>query len=840
MNNTLIDVIKNAGRLHRGIRFLEFDGKMSEISYDKLYDIAKRQLNMLYAVGVKRGDEVILQIPDIYSFICAFWACILGGIIAVPVPAASSESEYFRVYRIWYKLHNPHILTTTLYNNKLIDYVKGLNEYEMAEKISKGFVDCTKLSENAEPCEPAEIIPSDIAYLQFSSGSTTEPKGVRLTHDQIIANLEGISSKGNINENDSGISWLPLSHDMGIVGFHFVPAFLGVEQCLMNPSCFINDPIGYLQIISKFRYTITGIPNFGYGVLLQALEHAPERAQNLDLSSLRLVFNGAEPISVETINRFCKTMQPFGLQENAMYPVYGLAEAVLAVAFPNPGDKYHYLTLDSDAIGWEDEIRIIDEYNTGAIRVMSEGQAVKHCSIRICNRTDKALPDNYVGQILIKGRNVTKGYYDRHAGDYDVLNKNGWYKTGDMGFIHDSELYVVGRIKDIIFSNGRNFYAYEIEKCVENSYPELIGKLVACGIGDKKSKNDQLVLFFLSDGKPEQDIRTASDIYNCIYNFFGLRPECFVPTTERFTTMSGKLQRFKYIQRYQKGLYADACIKQNQLLVTTDDIREEVIPQNGTEALLFEICKQVLCLDYISVNDNFAQLGVDSLKVVELFNMIKKQWGDIIAVSDLYSHPSIHSLANYIDSVNNIIQPSLYLREVVPKQFTTCFTVTSAVKTSVYYGINEICNSLSISFCSVLYASVSAVLANHCDADPFSLYVLEADGKIGKLNFSRDIFNNTKGLLKYASTSIISVSSTEALKTISQKESIQVLCSMDEVSKSIEFNGIFDLIFELLQFNDSYIFKLSCADYIGENLAQTLLRECIIVFSNIYKNIFIQ
>lgn len=837
MNSTLIDVIKNAGRLHRGIRFLELDGNMSEITYDKLYDIAKRQLNMLHAAGIRRGDEVILQIPDICSFVCAFWACILGGIIAVPVPVASSESEYYRVYRIWHKLHNPHILTTTLYYNRLIDYVKGLNEIELVDKISKGFVDCTKLSENAEPCEPAEIIPSDIAYLQFSSGSTTEPKGVRLTHDQIIANLEGISNKANINENDSGISWLPLSHDMGIVGFHFVPAFLGVEQCLINPSCFISDPIGYLQIISKYRYTITGIPNFGYSLLLQALAHTPERVQNLDLSSLRLVFNGAEPISVEIINRFCKTMQPFGLQENVMYPVYGLAEAVLAVAFPNPGDKYHYLTVDSDSIGWGDEIRIVDEYNTRAIRVISEGQAVKHCSIRICNRTDKSLSDNYVGQILIKGRNVTKGYYDRCAGDYDVLNKDGWYKTGDLGFIHDGELYVVGRIKDIIFSNGRNFYAYEIEKCVENSYPELIGKLVACGISDKKKKNDQLVLFFLSDGQLEQDIKTATAISNCVYNFFGLRPECLVPTTERFTTMSGKLQRFQYIQRYQKGVYANACIKQNQLLVNTDEMGEEVLPQNETEALLFDFCKQTLCLDHISVNDNFAQLGVDSLKVVELFNMIQKRWGDKVAVSDLYSHPSIHSLANYIDSANSKNQPSFHLREVVPKQFTTCFTLTSAIKTSVYDGIKEMCKSLSISFCSVLYASVSAVLAQHCDTDSFTLYVQEADGKLGKLNFSRDIFNNTKGLLKYISTSVISVRSTEALKTHSPKDSIQVLCSMDKASKTIEFNGMFDMAFELLQFDDSYIFKLSCADYIGESLAQTLLRECIIVFTNIYKKI---
>lgn len=827
--HTLVDVMKNAGRRGRGIRFVEQAGDCLEMKYDELYDRAGRQLKELYAAGVEKGDEVILQMPDNCSFVCAFWACILGGIVAVPVPVAASESEYYRIYKIWHKLRSPKIITTEVYLDRLVRYVSDLGEQELAEDISKRFVNCEELKAEAEPADPEEVSPEDIAYLQFSSGSTFDPKGIRLTHGQIIANLEGIISNARIDHNDSGISWLPLTHDMGMVGFHLAPTYYGLAHCLIPPAAFVSDPIVYLKLISEYKYTITGMPNFGYGLILKALAKSPEQAAGTDLSSLRLVFNGAEPISVDMVEKFCSVMKSFGLKRQVVYPVYGLAEAVLAVAFPDPEEGYSYLTVDADSMGWEDQVKFVAPDAPKAVRVISEGQAVKHCSIKIGDRSGRELADGYAGEIMIKGKNITEGYYDGCNGNLDVLDSGGWYKTGDIGFIKEGNLYVAGRIKDIIFSNGRNYYSHDIERCMEREFPHLTGQVVACGVSDKADKSDSIVIFVLSDRPLEQFAETARLISRCIYDCFGLYTEHVIPTTDRYITMSGKLQRFKYVSQYTSGVYSEVCAELEKLTEkSSHEVQEIPEAESDTECALRDLCRQTLDMQEIDIDENFSRLGADSLKVVALHEKICERWGKDIMVSDLYSHPTIRSLAAYLDKNSASGKEE---RNRTGADGTERVTVSE--KTALKIPEENLSEERVR---SALRAAVAASAARYMEISTFSVYLWGPDGEIKEMKIDEEDLSSTQKLMETAASDFPAADA-ESLKQAVSAEERNLLIGCMETEGECSDAVVPDLMFKVENVCEDVEISLNHGAAVSENTAREILHDCVLAFTNLLKQL---
>jgi acyl-CoA synthetase (AMP-forming)/AMP-acid ligase II len=289
--------------------------------------------------------------------------------------------------------------------------------------------------------------PEDIAFIQFSSGSTSEPKGVQLSHRNLLVNIRDITQAAAISAGDTTLSWMPLSHDMGLIGFHLVPLHNGIEKVLMDTDVFVRRPARWLRAACDYSATLLCSPNFGYRHYLKAVD--PDK-ESLDLSHVRLVFNGAEPVSPDACRTFTRALKARGLPEESMFPVYGLAEASLAVTFPRPGDQLRTIVLASGQLAPGDRAVPV-EVSTQAHELVCLGHPLPACKIRICDDQGRQLPEFTIGHVQIRGDNVTRGYYRCPKCDEAALI-DGWLDTGDLGLLTTDGLYITGRCKDILFA----------------------------------------------------------------------------------------------------------------------------------------------------------------------------------------------------------------------------------------------------------------------------------------------------------------------------------------------------------------------------------------------------
>ncbi|HEY8918446.1 MAG TPA: AMP-binding protein, partial [Chitinophaga sp.] len=319
---------------HTGITFISGSQQETFVPYKLLYAQALSCLGYLQQQGMQPGNELVLQVDDNHTFLVSFWAALMGGIRPVPLAVAHYTESNQKLCRIWKILNHPYLLTNRRVHTNL---EKSADDpaMNMQEILSGGrlllFEDMMQHEREGNIHMPAA---DDIAFIQFSSGSTGTPKGVTLSHHNVITNVSAIISAGAITRADATCSWMPLTHDMGLIGFHLVPLVLGAQQYMLPTDLYIRRPALWLQVLSAHKATLTSSPNFGYKHLLQRLD--VNALKDIDLSSVRLIFNGAEPISMDLCRTFLAAMQPYGLHPDVMFTVYGLAEATLAVAFPPP------------------------------------------------------------------------------------------------------------------------------------------------------------------------------------------------------------------------------------------------------------------------------------------------------------------------------------------------------------------------------------------------------------------------------------------------------------------------------------------------------------------------
>jgi surfactin family lipopeptide synthetase A len=428
----------------KGVIIVDRVGNEKWLTYAALRESALKMLSYLQKEGLKKGDYIVFQIKDIQLFITVFWACMYGGIVAVPIPMAgsSSLSEDNRKLK--------HVSELLGYEN--ICYEEGTDENASdVLRMYKRSVCLRNIDlHDFVPAAPREIELTDMAYIQFSSGSTNAPKGVQLTHMNLIYNVLQIQKGGELTEGKFSGSWMPLTHDMGLAGFHIAMICSNINQLLMEPLTFIRSPLLFLQKVMRHKITHIGQPNFSINWIISRIKD--KDAETLDLSSLLLVINGAEPINYSSILRFQEKFSRSGLRDNVMFPVYGMAEACLAVTFPEVRSRVSALTLSKDS-------NII---NT----VVSVGKVLPGMELIIVDDGNRILGHGEIGEILIKGPNVTSGYYKNDAAN-SALFYNGYLHTGDLGFIEHNNLYITGRKKDMFFINGQNYYLSDIDIALE-------------------------------------------------------------------------------------------------------------------------------------------------------------------------------------------------------------------------------------------------------------------------------------------------------------------------------------------------------------------------------------
>jgi acyl-CoA synthetase (AMP-forming)/AMP-acid ligase II len=644
---TLTELLEASRHAKRAVTYLEGENQRRVVGFGELHERALGLLHHLQRLGAKRGDKLVLFLQNNEAFVDAFWAAVLGGIVPVPVAVGISDEHRRKLLRIVAQLGSPFLFSERKTFERIAGFAAESGDAAAAERLRARALFAEELSDYSRAGAPVDARPDDVAFIQFSSGSTSEPKGVVLTHGNLIANWQGSAATARFTSEDVSLSWMPLTHDMGLIGMHIFMLGSRMNVHIMPTELFVRRPLLWLQFASQVGATITSSPNFGYRHYLKVLGDRP--VQGLDLSRIRLIFNGAEPISVPLAHEFLDRLAPARLARSAMYPVYGLAEASVAVSFPEPGAPLHSVRLDRHQLTVGAPVRRVGAGDAGAVELMAVGRAIPHCELRIAGDDDAPLAPGHVGHIQIRGGNVTRGYYENAAANAALHTADGWVRSGDLGVIEDGQLYVTGRAKEIIFVNGQNYYPHDLEGVAIRAEGMDLGKVVVAGVNRPDTQTDELVVFVLHRTDVADFLPVANEIARLLNEHTGLEVAEVVPVKRIPKTTSGKIQRHLLEEEYLAGAFAADLAELHAL---REKLRAAAGGGQGAaneiEQRLKEICDRALGRQ-IGVTDNLFEIGASSLKLIEIHEQLEGLYPNQVELTELLDYPTIAELAAHLE-----------------------------------------------------------------------------------------------------------------------------------------------------------------------------------------------
>jgi len=644
--DTLVDMLEANRSVDRSVTYIGGENTERRILYK---DVHARALGILYhlqAAGARRGDKMIIFLNNNEQFLDGFWAAVCGGIAPVPLAVGISDEHRHKLFRVARKLGDPLLYTDAKTLERLEILAGEVGESDLFARLKSRTFLVESITDISKPGKLVRPAPDDLAFIQFSSGSTSEPKGVMLSHGNLIANTKGVTSVARFTDQDISVSWMPLTHDMGLIGFYLMQFASRAQINLMPTELFVRRPLLWLQLAARKRATVTSSPNFGYRHFLKVL--GERRLENVDLSSIRSIYNGAEPISVALCNEFMNALAYTGLKRHAMFPVYGLAEACLAVAFPPVETDYRWIRINRHrlTVGTQIEINPLEARDT--LEVMCVGQAVTNTELLVADHARAGLPDEKVGHILIRGASVTRGYFGDPEANAAAIDASGWLDTGDLGVIHEGSLYIVGRAKEIIFVNGQNYYPYDLENIAQRAPGLDLNKVVVAGVEKPGSQVEELVVFVLHRGDMAEFLPTANAVGRLINEHTGLEVAQVIPARRIPKTTSGKVQRHLLEQAYVEGEF-DAELAELKALREARG-GSDVQAAAGLESRLQALCEAALPGKRIDVNDNLFEIGASSLKLIEIHESIERDFPGLIDLTELFDYPTIAQLAKHLEN----------------------------------------------------------------------------------------------------------------------------------------------------------------------------------------------
>ena len=473
---TICDILKfRAEKTPDKVAFIFLkDGETEEekITYKQLYGQAWKISHSIRNRGISQGERALLLFPPGLEFVKTLFGCFYAGIYAVPAYPPRKNRSFSRIISIVNDCDPKLCITIS----------------DIRESFEKNFLDVAELrsllwiSVDRESSVSDDftymIKPEDMAFLQYTSGSTASPKGVMVSHSNLMRNLEFLHQCYELTPDTKSVHWLPVFHDMGLIFGVIEAIYAGYTGILMPPVSFIQKPVRWLWAISRYGAALGGAPNFAYD--LCATKTTDEDCQGLDLTALRTLYNGAETVRKETLERFSERFKPYGFLPENFHPTYGMAEATLILAGGRVSEKPFYLYVDKDALE-KHRIVIRDESDPGASCQVSVGRPwidtkmliVDPESLHRCRKDE-------IGEIWVSGSIVARGYWNKPgdtAETFQAFTKDTregpFLRTGDLGFFYESELFVTGRLKDLIILRGRNYYPQDIEYLAEKSHPAL-------------------------------------------------------------------------------------------------------------------------------------------------------------------------------------------------------------------------------------------------------------------------------------------------------------------------------------------------------------------------------
>ena len=522
------------------IIFEPTEDTVEQLTYKELFDGAVQIARGLQHHGLQQGECAAIMLPTGLDYFFSFFGILLAGGIPVPLypPVRPTQiEEHMRRHAKILTNARAKILIT-------IPEVKPVAQLLKAQTRHLNHVlENSELTAHHESFDKVAVEPDDTAFLQYTSGSTGDPKGVVLTHRNLLANIRAMGETVQVTSDDVFVSWLPLYHDMGLIGAWLGSLYYGCRLVIMPPLTFLARPQRWLWAIHNHRGSLSASPNFGYELCCKRI--SDKLLEGLDLSSWRMAFNGAEPISPETLINFEERFRSYGLKQTSLAPVYGLAESSVGLAFPPPDRPFLIDRIHRDTFTRSGKSTPFDGEHRDMLEFVACGQPLPGHQIRIVDDSDRELPDRMEGHIQFKGPSTTSGYY-RNPKQNKYLFHDDWLDSGDLGYMDNGELYVTGRKKDIIIRGGRNIYPHEIEGAIGNINKVRKGCVVAFGSHDHQSATERLVIIAETRARKQEAIdQLKQTISETVLDLTGMVPDEIVLAKPGnvLKTSSGKIRR---------------------------------------------------------------------------------------------------------------------------------------------------------------------------------------------------------------------------------------------------------------------------------------------------------
>ncbi|MFZ0738345.1 MAG: AMP-binding protein [Candidatus Acidiferrales bacterium] len=561
---SLTEIVITRGRAEPDqahIHVYEDDDQIRTITCGELLERASAVGAELTRRGLQHGDCVALMLPTGANFFFCFAGIWIAGGVPVPMypPFRADRIEEYaaRQERILRNAEVKFLIT--------FDKVEGLARL-LGSRVPSliDLLDAAELVEAEGPPAPpeTEIRPVDstahrargsgIAFLQYTSGSTGDPKGVILTHANLLANIRSIGESVRLRPDDVVVSWLPLYHDMGLIGAWFAPLCFGLPLTVMSPVAFLTRPERWLRAIHRHHATISPAPNFAYELCTRKI--ADSDLAGVDLSSWRAALNGAEPVHAGTLERFSARFAPCGFRREALIPVYGLAEASLCVSAPAMGSGYKVDRILRNSLEREGRAIPADADSANALEFVSAGTPIPGMEVQIVDGDGQALGERFEGRLWFRSASATQGYYRNPEATRGLLRENGWLDSGDLAYRSAGELYITGRAKDIIIKGGRNLYPHEVEEVAGRISGVRTGCVVAFGAPDERTGTERFIIAAELRNSAERE-RISAEITRQVSEAIGVPPDRveLLPPHSIPKTSSGKLRRSETRRLFLEG-----------------------------------------------------------------------------------------------------------------------------------------------------------------------------------------------------------------------------------------------------------------------------------------------
>jgi amino acid adenylation domain-containing protein len=605
-------------------------------------DLESKVLSLACALSSRcaRGDRVLLAFDNGLESVQMFWACIVAGLIPVPAPAPRQHADAGsrRLHGIAADSGAALVVSARAY--------QGDFQHVDAPWISLEALE----QEHASRLPEVDVSANDVAYLQYTSGSTSDPRGVEITHANVMFHCAALGRAMESGETPRSIlSWLPWFHDFGLLQGVISPIYLGITSYLMPTAAFMRRPLSWLDAIGKFRISYSGGPDTGFLACVRALARNPNWTS--DLSCWSLATSGGEPVRADSVESFSTAFAPYGFRPESFAPAYGLAEAVLAVSIKRAGELPLILHLDVAAL---DHNRVRDARPGEPQRTLvGSGTVLDGITVRVVDpeRGEELAPDT-IGEIWLRGAQIGRGYWGKAAPADEIfgakLAKDGangprHLRTGDLGFVRDGQLFISGRLKDIIVVHGRNLYPHDIELTARNAHPSVRASGLLC-FGVERSGGEAVAVLAECVGRP--DAETARDIVDCIKRVVSAEHGVEVHDVvllKRGTlprTSSGKPQRSVAKILYLGGHYGDAV--RFRAAETGEPGRG---PSDDAERMVADVWMMVLNLDRCDIDADFFRVGGNSLIATQLVSRLKAAHGVDLPIRAVFEAPTIAGLA---------------------------------------------------------------------------------------------------------------------------------------------------------------------------------------------------